>query len=92
MPALPETDRPGLGQAQPSRVFEFRTRRLNVGFGSRSTYIWTVEGWLYVAAVIDLFSRRVVGWELSSRQWSAAHPCHQRPGVQLKASRWPSTI
>ncbi len=25
------------------------------------TYIWTLEGWLYVAAVIDLFSRRVVG-------------------------------
>jgi len=25
------------------------------------TYIWTAEGWLYVAAVIDLFSRRVVG-------------------------------
>jgi putative transposase len=25
------------------------------------TYVWTAEGWLYVAAVIDLFSRRVVG-------------------------------
>src|ERR1700694_658592 len=25
-------------------------------------------------------------------EWSAAHPCHQRPGAQLKASRWPSTI
>src|SRR5208282_2574761 len=25
------------------------------------TYIWTAEGWLYVAAVVDLFSRRVVG-------------------------------
>jgi len=30
------------------------------------TYIWTAEGWLYVAAVIDLFSRRVVGWSLSA--------------------------
>jgi transposase InsO family protein len=29
------------------------------------TYIWTAEGWLYVAAVIDLFSRRVVGWSMS---------------------------
>lgn len=28
------------------------------------TYIWTAEGWLYVAAVIDLFSRRVVGWSM----------------------------
>jgi transposase InsO family protein len=26
------------------------------------TYVWTLEGWLYVAIVIDLFSRRVVGW------------------------------
>lgn len=29
------------------------------------TYIWTAEGWLYVAAVIDLFSRRVVGWSMT---------------------------
>jgi putative transposase len=28
------------------------------------TYVWTAEGWLYVAAVIDLFSRRVVGWSM----------------------------
>ena len=28
------------------------------------TYIWTAEGWLYVAVVIDLFSRRVVGWSM----------------------------
>ena len=30
------------------------------------TYVWTAEGWLYVAAVIDLFSRRVVGWSMST--------------------------
>jgi putative transposase len=30
------------------------------------TYIWTTEGWLYVAAVLDLFSRRVVGWSMSA--------------------------
>ena len=29
------------------------------------TYVWTAEGWLYVAAVVDLFSRRVVGWSMS---------------------------
>ena len=28
--------------------------------------MWTAEGWLYVAAVIDLFSRRVVGWSMST--------------------------
>jgi transposase InsO family protein len=30
------------------------------------TYLWTAEGWPYVAAVIDLFSRRVVGWSMSA--------------------------
>ena len=31
------------------------------------TYIWTREGWSYLAVVLDLFSRMIVGWELSSR-------------------------
>jgi transposase InsO family protein len=31
------------------------------------TYIWTAESWLYVAAILDLFSRRVVGWAVSQR-------------------------
>ena len=30
------------------------------------TPFWTSEGWLYVSAVIDLFSRRVVGWSMSA--------------------------
>jgi putative transposase len=30
------------------------------------TYVWTREGWLYVAAVLDLFSRRVVGWSMQA--------------------------
>jgi len=34
------------------------------------TYIWTAEGWLYVAAVIDLFSRRVVGWSMNAAMTS----------------------
>jgi len=28
------------------------------------TYIWTAEGWLYLAVVLDLFSRRIVGWAM----------------------------
>lgn len=28
------------------------------------TYLWTAEGWLYIAAVVDLFSRRVIGWSM----------------------------
>ena len=30
------------------------------------TYIWTGEGWLFLAVVVDLFSRRVVGWSMQS--------------------------
>ncbi|MBU7580757.1 MAG: IS3 family transposase [Porphyrobacter sp.] len=31
------------------------------------TYIWTQEGWLYLAVILDLHSRRVVGWAVSDR-------------------------
>lgn len=31
------------------------------------TYLWTDEGWLYLAVVIDLYARRVVGWAMSER-------------------------
>jgi len=31
------------------------------------TYVWTREGWLYLAAIMDLFSRRIVGWAMDSR-------------------------
>lgn len=31
------------------------------------TYVWTREGWLYVSAIVDLYSRMVVGWAMSER-------------------------
>ena len=31
------------------------------------TYVWTVEGWLYVSTLLDLYSRKIVGWAMSSR-------------------------
>lgn len=34
------------------------------------TYIWTAEGWLYVAAVLDLYSRRIVGWSMQESMTS----------------------
>ena len=30
------------------------------------SYLWTAQGWLYIAGVLDLFSRRVVGWAIES--------------------------
>ena len=45
---------------------QFVAERPNQRWIADFTYIWTAEGWLYVAAVIDLFSRRVVGWSMSA--------------------------
>ena len=35
------------------------------------TYLWTAQGWLYVAVVLDLYSRKVVGWSMSASMTSA---------------------
>jgi putative transposase len=39
----------------------------NQKWASDITYIWTREGWLYLAAVMDLFSRQIVGWSIGDR-------------------------
>jgi putative transposase len=39
----------------------------NRGWVTDITYVWTLQGWLYLAVILDLFSRRVVGWSLSER-------------------------
>ncbi len=39
----------------------------NAVWVSDITYIWTTEGWLYLAAVMDLYARRIVGWAMSHR-------------------------
>ncbi|WP_420795638.1 IS3 family transposase [Isoalcanivorax pacificus] len=46
---------------------DFSADRPNVKWVGDITYLWTDEGWLYLATVIDLFSRRVIGWALSER-------------------------
>ena len=38
----------------------------NTAWVTDVTYVWTHEGWLYLAAILDLFSRRVVGWAASA--------------------------
>ena len=45
---------------------QFEATAPNQNWIADFTYLWTAEGWLYVAAVIDLFSRRVVGWSMSA--------------------------
>ncbi len=44
---------------------EFRPQRPNQVWASDATYIATAEGWLYLFVIIDLYSRRVVGWAMS---------------------------
>lgn len=36
-------------------------------WGADISYIWTAEGWLYLAIVVDLYSRRIVGWDARDR-------------------------
>ena len=45
---------------------QFMASAPNQKWVSDFTYIWTAEGWLYVAVVLDLYSRRVVGWSMQS--------------------------
>jgi len=43
----------------------FQVSEPNQAWVGDITYIWTDEGWLYLATVIELFSRRVIGWSMS---------------------------
>jgi transposase InsO family protein len=46
---------------------QFEVKEPDSVYVSDITYIWTAEGWLYLAIILDLFSRRVVGWSLQKR-------------------------
>jgi transposase InsO family protein len=46
---------------------DFSATAPNQKWVSDITYLWTEEGWLYLAVVIDLYSRLVVGWALAER-------------------------
>ena len=69
---------------------DFSTATANRKWVSDFTYIDTAEGWLYLAIVLDLFSRKVVGWAMAERMntalvKSALHMALQtrRPGSTL---------
>ena len=46
---------------------QFEVKEPDRVYVSDITYIWTGEGWLYLAVILDLFSRQIVGWSLSTR-------------------------
>lgn len=50
---------------------QFTPQAPNQVWGTDITYLWTQEGWIYLAIVIDLYSRRVVGWAMDRRMKKA---------------------
>ena len=49
---------------------QFQAEAPNQKWLADFTYIWTAEGWLYVAVVLDLYARRVVGWSMQESMTS----------------------
>ena len=60
----------GLPVAENLLDRNFTPRAPNQVWTSDITYLWTDEGWLYLAIVLDLFNREVVGWSLKARMSS----------------------
>ena len=46
---------------------QFAVAHPNQVWAGDITYVWTAEGWLYLAVVLDLYSRRVIAWGMGSR-------------------------
>lgn len=59
------TDSRHLYGAAPNRLKPQTLKRINQVWVADITYIQTGSGWVYLAAVMDLFSRRIVGWSIS---------------------------
>jgi len=46
---------------------DFSSTKRNKIWTSDITYLWTKEGWLYLCVVMDLFSRRIIGWSIGNK-------------------------
>jgi transposase InsO family protein len=53
------------GPIAPNRLQNLALRRSNQVWVSDATGVLTAQGWLYLVAVLDVFSRRVIGWAMS---------------------------
>ncbi len=69
---------PGVELAPAGNILnrQFDVAAPNRCWAADITYVWTWQGWLYLAVVIDLFSRRVVGWAIDD---------HMRTSLVLEA-------
>ena len=45
---------------------QFEVECADAAWSADLTYVWTREGWLYLAIILDLFSRRILGWSAKS--------------------------
>jgi putative transposase len=75
---------------------EFTAQKSNQKWVSDITYVWTEEGWLYLAGILDLHRRRLVGWSMDSRMKTelviqalnqAVSRTHAEPGLLLHSDR-----
>jgi putative transposase len=53
--------------AENTLARQFTVEQPNRVWAGDITYVWTTEGWLYLAVVLDLYSRTVIGWALAAR-------------------------
>jgi len=66
---------------------EFSVDEPNKVYTGDITYVWTEEGWLFLAVVLDLFSRYVVGWSMSARMKAALVCQAMEMACQRRSSR-----
>lgn len=76
---------------------DFKAKAPKRKWVSDLTYIWTLQGWLYLTIILDLFDRRIVGWALSERMHSqvttiaaledAVRREHPTPGLIFHSDR-----
>ncbi len=63
---------------------EFEASAPNPKWVGDITYVWTAIGWMYLAVVLDLFSRKVVGWHLSAAPDTALTPAALNQAMILR--------
>jgi len=61
------TGKSGTAPAANLLAQDFSAAQSNQRWAADITFVWTGQGWLYLAVVMDLYSRRIVGWSMSRR-------------------------
>ena len=67
---------------------DFEAERPDAKWCADITYIPTQEGWLYLAVILDLFSRRIVGWAMASANDATFGQYRAADGSCVSGNRW----